>query len=161
MKTLLFIAIATGLTLFTGCQANMQWFFRNLSEEEVTMTLKFETVKDNPYRLDHLPLRHQFVNCSHSIAAINYETENNLTDSLPIEKLAFNLYKIKIPKQCTVSLSYLIPTDYNYNINVVAALEQKGRVYALNTRDALKKHSPFQKTGTIFLKNLYYYDYRN
>lgn len=144
--------------LFCGCQANIEWFVRNLSDKEVVLTLRFET-KPVPYRKPAFPLKTRFVDYRPEVLKINYDTYDQLTDSLPIKTVDSTTYRIVIPAHSTLCLSRIVPTDYNDSRNVVAVFEQEGALYSLNTTSVFEKRSALHTTGTLFLKNLAYFDY--
>ncbi|MCW3070715.1 MAG: hypothetical protein JWO44_605 [Bacteroidetes bacterium] len=146
------------ILLLSGCQANLQWFLRNLTQKAVVLTLHYET-KQEKYRRSYLPLREKYVSFKKEIMKIDYSTEAILDDSLPVTMTDSSTYQLVIPARSTVELTYIIPTDYGYHSNVVAILQQEGTMYSVNTSSAFDKHSPFHMAGGLTLKNLVYYDY--
>jgi hypothetical protein len=142
----------------SGCQANLEWYVRNLSSRAVTLVLRYDTRTDK-YRKNYLPLKNQKVDYKNEILKINYNTVALLTDSLPLQALNDSVYQLVIPAESTVELSQVIPTDYNYAKNVVFEFYQDGKIYAINTASVFEKHSNLHTTGSLTLKNLVYFDY--
>jgi hypothetical protein len=146
------------LFLLYGCKANLEWFVRNHTDKEVTLTLRYETKKEK-YRPDFIPLKPKYVYFKREIVPINYETTYLMEDSLPIASLSDSCYQIILPARSTIELTYIVPTDYNYLPNVIAEFQQQGSLYAINTKDVFGKRSVFKTAGGFSLKNLVYYDY--
>ena len=152
------ILVAILLTTLSGCQANLEWFVRNMSDKDVLITLRFDTNKEK-YRPNKLPLKKKYVAYKTEIIKINYSTKSILNDSLTITLINENTYQILLPAKSTVELTYIIPTDYGYSTNVMAEFEQDGKIYSINSIDVFEKRSGLKNAGSLTLKNLIYYDY--
>lgn len=146
------------LPFFSGCQANLEWYVRNLSSYPVTLVLRYD-MRSDKYRKNFLPLKKTKVEYKNEILKINYNTSGLLTDSLQLQAINDSVYQLVIPGESTVELSPVIPTDYNYAKNVVAEFYQGGKIYAINTTSVFEKHSNLHTAGGLTLKNLVYFDY--
>lgn len=146
------------MPFFSGCQANLQWYVRNLSSHAVTLVLRYDTRTDK-YRKNFLPLKKTKVDYKNELLKINYNTSALLTDSLPLRAVSDSVYQLVIPAESTVELSPVIPTDYNYAKNVVFEFYQDGKIFAINTSSVFEKHSNLHTAGGLTLKNLVYFDY--
>jgi hypothetical protein len=137
----------------------MEWFVRNCTDREVTITLRFD-IKKEKNRADYIPLKKKYVPFGPLIVKINNSTSSLLADSISIQEINNATYKIVIPPNSTVELTQIIPTDYNYFTNVIIEFEQGGSKYAVNSIDAFKKRSNLNRAGSFPFKNLYYFDYK-
>jgi hypothetical protein len=147
------------LTTLTACTANLEWFLRNISDKDVTITLRFNT-KNEESRSDNLPLKTKSLAYKKEIVKIDYSTKSSLKDSLEVIPVNHYTYQIILPAGSTVELTQIIPTDFGYHTNVLAEFEQEGIKYAINSIDIFEKHNSFKRTGGLTLKNLIYFDYR-
>lgn len=142
-----------------GCEANLEWYARNLTDQPVTVSLHYPTQKEK-YRAPFIPLKRKTVNFKKDILKIDYETSDALSDSLSIQMIDSATYQLVIPARSTVELSRIIPTDYGRSeYNVVMEFEQGGKTTTVKSTDIFTKNNPFRATGKLTLKNLVYYDY--
>jgi hypothetical protein len=145
--------------LLSGCQANLEWFIRNVSNKEVLLTLRYEANSTQPLRHPLLPLKNNYVDFKKEVLSINYETTHTMNDSLKIMYVNDSTYQVHIPAKSTVELTYIIPTDYGYNANTILEFNQQGHLFAINANSVFEKHTHFHTKGKGILKNLVYYDY--
>lgn len=153
-----FFIIISGLTILNGCSANLKWFVRNLSNKEVILILSYEhTLRQNGNSF--IPLKVKYVNFKNEILKIDYKTSKLLNDSLRVEAIDSLKYELIIPRQSTVDLTLIVPTDFGRHTNVVAEFKQDDRINSINTTSIFDNHKQFKMTGGLTLKNLVYYDY--
>lgn len=152
--------LLAGFLLFSSCSANLQWYIRNLSEKEVTLTLFYNNQKQNSIKSLY-PLNIKYVPFCHSIIKIDKNTSKFLDDSLQLIMVDSLRFRVIIPKQSTVNLSSIIPTNFGNKESVWLELRQEEPIYLIDTKSALDKQKPFKTTGGSILNNLIYFDFEN
>ena len=142
------------LIQLSGCYIPYYTYLRNLSDSPVEMTLRCKQFGAEfiNKKLHYAP----------EILKINRNTLEKISDTLTFKQIDSTKIRLTIPPKTTLMLTPTLKLNRFDNNNYKIILSQNAKSDTLNLHDfASDKNDKFNKTGGLFVRNIYYFDYKD